>query len=95
LEVQTMTIYEELTIALIIVLALATTAAIYIGLLNWINAVHVVRCAACHHMTFSAVNEAQPSCPHCRHPVLLHPIYAAHHPGRLSEVRVVGDRLKR
>jgi hypothetical protein len=41
------------------------------------------------------LNEAQHSCPSCRHPVLLHPIYAAHHPKRLSEVRVVGDRLKR
>jgi len=94
LEVQIMTIYEELTIALIIVLALATTAAIYVGLLNWIGGAHVVRCGACHHMTFSSVNEVQQSCPHCRHPVLTHPIYAAHHPKRLSEVRVVGDRLK-
>ena len=36
---------------------------------------------------------AQQSCPHCRHPVLTHPLYAMHHPGSTSQVRVVGDRL--
>jgi LSD1 subclass zinc finger protein len=89
-----MTIYEGLTIALIMVLGLATTAAIYVGLLNWIGGAYVVRCAACHHLTFSSANEARHSCAHCRHPALMHPIYAAHHPGQLSEVRVVGDRLR-
>ena len=51
-----MAVYEVLTIALIVVLALATTAAIYLGLLNWIGAFYVVRCAACHHLTSSSVN---------------------------------------
>jgi hypothetical protein len=89
-----MTVYEALTIALVVVLALATTAAIYLGLLNWIGALFVVRCAACHHLTFASANQPQPSCPHCRHPVLTHPVYAARHPGTVSEVRVVGDRLR-
>jgi DNA-directed RNA polymerase subunit RPC12/RpoP len=89
-----MTIYEVGTMVLVLVLAAAATAAIYLGLLNWIGAFYVVRCAACHHLTFSTANQAQGSCPHCRHPVLLHPVYAARHPHNLSEVRVVGDRLR-
>ena len=89
-----MTVEEVFTIAIIAVLAIAATAAIYVGLLNWIGAFYVVRCAACHHLTFSSVNRSQESCPHCRHPVLTHPLYSLHHPRSRSEVRVVGDRLR-
>jgi DNA-directed RNA polymerase subunit RPC12/RpoP len=89
-----MTFYEVATIALVVVLASAATAAIYLGLLNWMGAFYVVRCAACHHLTTSSSNAPRESCPHCRHPVVLHPIYAARHPGNLTEVRVVGDRLR-
>ncbi len=88
-----MSVYEVLTVVLIGVLAIATTAAIYLGLLNWIGAFFVVRCEACHHLTFSSAKTAQKSCPHCRHPVLTHPLYALQHPRALSQVRVVGDRL--
>jgi DNA-directed RNA polymerase subunit RPC12/RpoP len=88
-----MSVFEVLTIFLISVLATATTAAIYLGLLNWIGALFVVRCAACHHLTFSSAKNAETSCPHCRHPVLTHPIHALHHPRSVSKVRVVGDRL--
>ena len=87
-----MAVYEGLTVALIVVLALATTAAIYVGLLNWFGVAHVVRCAACHHLTMSSAKSAQASCPHCRHPALLHPIYTAGHRG--APVRVVDDRLR-
>ncbi|WP_319457254.1 MULTISPECIES: hypothetical protein [unclassified Mycobacterium] len=89
-----MTFYEVLTFALIAVLAAATTVAIYLGLLNWIGGVFVVRCAACHHLTFASANKPKESCPHCRHPVLMHPLYTAFHRGSRSEVRVVGDRLR-
>ncbi|MBS1690750.1 MAG: hypothetical protein JST91_00765 [Actinobacteria bacterium] len=89
-----MTVYEVLTIALIFVLATATVMAIYVGMMNWINAAHVVRCAACRHLTLSSVKEPQASCPHCRHPVLMHPIYAVHHPQSIHQVRVVGDGLR-
>jgi hypothetical protein len=88
-----MAVYEALTVALIFVLATATIIAIYVGMMNWIGAVHVVRCAACHHLTVGAGNESAPSCPHCRHPVLMHPLYAAHHPREARQPRVVGDRL--
>jgi ribosomal protein S27E len=88
-----MSVYEVLTIVLIAVIGMATTAAIYLGLLNWVGAFFVVRCASCHHLTFASANAAQKSCPHCRHPVLTHPLYSLHHPRSLAEVRVVGDRL--
>jgi DNA-directed RNA polymerase subunit RPC12/RpoP len=83
------TVEEVFTISLIAVLATAATAAIYVGLLNWMGAFYVVRCAACHHLTFSSANESQESCPHCRHPMLMHPIRSLRHSG----VQVVNDRL--
>lgn len=89
-----MTVYEVLTIVVIAVLATTATLAIYLGLLNWIGAFFVVRCGRCHHLTFAAANRNQPSCVHCRHPVLMHPLYAATHPDRISQVRVVGDQLR-
>jgi DNA-directed RNA polymerase subunit RPC12/RpoP len=89
-----MSVYEVLTVTLIIVLAAATMVAIYLGLITWFRAAYVVRCAACHHLTLASANQPQPSCPHCRHPVLTHPLYAAHHPRRARELRVVGDRLR-
>jgi len=79
---------EVFTIAVIAVLATAATAAIYLGLLNWIGAFYVVRCAACHHLTFSSAKGPQESCPHCRHPALMHPIHSLRHTGV-----VVNDRL--
>ena len=85
-----MTVEEVFTIGLIAVLATAATAAIYVGLLNWMGAFYVVRCAACHHLTFSSVDRPQESCAHCRHPVLMHPIYALQHSG----VRVVDDQMR-
>jgi ribosomal protein S27E len=84
-----MTVEEVFTIGLIAVLATAATAAIYIGLLNWMGAFYVVRCAACRHLTFSSANQSRESCAHCRHPVLMHPVYSLHHSG----VRMVNDRL--
>ena len=84
-----MTLEEAFTIGVIAVLAIAATAAIYLGLLNWMGAFFVVRCAACHHLTFSSSNRSQESCPHCRHPAFMHPIYSLRHSG----VRVVNDRL--
>ena len=89
-EVAIMTIYEALTVLLIVVLAAATTAAIFVGMANWIGACYVVRCSECHHLTFASANRPQPSCLHCRHPLLLHPVHAVRHP----TVHVVGDRLR-
>lgn len=85
-----MTLEEIFTIGVIAVLAAAATAAIYLGLLNWIGALYVVRCAECHHLTFSSTNRPQESCLHCRHPVVMHPFYSRRHAG----VRVVNDRLQ-
>jgi ribosomal protein S27E len=79
---------EVFTIAVIAVLATTATAAIYLGLLNWIGAFYVVRCAGCRHLTFSSANQSRESCPHCRHPGLMHPIHSLRHAGV-----VVHDRL--
>ncbi|WP_197382005.1 hypothetical protein [Mycolicibacterium mengxianglii] len=89
-----MTVYAALTIAVIAVLGTAATLLIYLGLLNWMGAFFIVRCGACHHLTFAAANHSQQSCPHCRHPILTHPLRAAHHPHSAGQLRVVGDRLK-
>lgn len=88
-----MTVYQVLTIVLVTVLAIAATAAIYLGLLNWIGALYVVRCTECHHLAFNSKNRPRESCPHCRHPILTHPIHAMHYPDRRLDVRVEGDRL--
>ena len=80
-----MAVYEVLTIALIITLAAATVAAIFLGLLNWIGALYVVRCTECHHLAFNSANSPRTSCPH--------PIHALHHPGARADVRLMGDRL--
>jgi ribosomal protein S27E len=93
-KVANMSVYEALTVLLIVVIGTAATAAIYLGLLNWAGAFFIVRCEACHHLAFSSAKTAQKSCPHCRHPVLTHPLYAMHHPRNVREVRVVGDRLR-
>jgi DNA-directed RNA polymerase subunit RPC12/RpoP len=89
-----MTVYEVLTIAIIVVLGTAATAGIYLGLLNWIGAAYIVRCATCRHLTVSPERQQPPSCAHCRHPVLMHPVHAAHHPREFADVRVVRDSLK-
>ena len=85
-----MSVFEVSTIVLIAVLGAAATAAIYLGLLNWMGAFYVVRCVACHHMTFSSAKQSPESCAHCRHPALMHPIWVMHHH---AGVRVINDRL--
>ncbi|EHB49965.1 hypothetical protein MycrhDRAFT_5352 [Mycolicibacterium rhodesiae JS60] len=89
-----MTVYEVLTIAVIVVVGTAATAAIYLGLLNWIGGAYIVRCATCRHLTVSSDRRQPQSCAHCRHPVLMHPVHAVHHPREAADVRVTGDRLK-
>lgn len=88
-----MTMYEGLTLAVVALLALGATAAIFAGLLNWAGGFFVVRCAACHHLTFSTVNRLKTDCPHCKYPALLHPLYTAQHGTAMASTRVVGDRL--
>jgi hypothetical protein len=55
-----MTVEQVFTIGVIAALA---TAAIYLGPLNWMGAFYLVRCAACHHLTFSSSYRSQESCP--------------------------------
>jgi DNA-directed RNA polymerase subunit RPC12/RpoP len=86
-----MTVYEMLGIAAIALVGSAATIAIYLGLLNWFGGFYIVHCRRCHHLTGSSTAEPQSSCPHCRHPLLLHPLYAAFHRG--APVRVLPDSL--
>jgi hypothetical protein len=65
---------EAVTIAFIILVGCITTAALYVGLLGLLGAIHVVDCRSCHHQTFSFGNQPSRSCPQCRHPLLLHPL---------------------
>ena len=83
-----MSLYEVLTVVLIAVLALAASAAIYIGVIGLMGGFYFVRCAACGHLTFSATKRPRASCVHCRHPVLTHPLHAVHHPRNVHDVRV-------
>jgi hypothetical protein len=60
-----MTVEQVFTIGVIAALA---TAAIYLGPLNWMGAFYLVRCAACHHLTFlRRIGHRSPA--HCRHPI--------------------------
>ena len=46
-----MTVYELLTVLVAIAVGIGATVAIYLGLLNWVGRLSIVRCAACHHLT--------------------------------------------
>lgn len=83
-----MTVYEVLTLALIAVLALAASTAIYAGVIGLLGGFYFVRCAQCGHLGFSAARRPRSSCVHCRHPVLMHPLHAVHHPRNVHDVRV-------
>lgn len=87
-----MAIYVILSIATIAVVGTAATIAIYLGLLNWFGEFHMVHCKRCHHLTGSLRNEPKESCLHCRHPMLMHPLYAMQH--RAAPVRVRPDPLR-
>ena len=84
-------VITAVALAIIAFVGFAATLAIYLGLLNWMGGFYVVHCSECHHLTGSSVNSPPTSCPHCRHPVLMHPLYAAHH--RRAPVRVLADSL--
>lgn len=66
---------EFVTAVLGFVVGCATTAALYIGLLGMVGAVHVVRCTACSHWMVSWTDSAA-ICTRCSHPLLWHPVIA-------------------
>jgi hypothetical protein len=87
-----MTVYTVIALAVIAFVGFAATLAIYLGLINWMGGFYVVHCTNCHHLTGSSRNAPPQSCVHCRHPMLLHPVYATRHRGR--PVRVLADSLR-
>lgn len=87
-----MTVYPMLSMFLVVLVGTLAAGAIFLGLLNWMGAFHVVHCTTCKHLTGAKENHPQDHCPHCRHPVLTHPVYAARH--RDDKVRVLADPLR-
>jgi hypothetical protein len=83
-----MTAGEALTVILIAVVGALTTAALYVGLLGMLGAIDIVRCDSCSHLTLCPAQRLRSSCIRCRHPLLLHPMRAIHHPRKLAEARV-------
>jgi hypothetical protein len=75
-----MIVYEDLTVAVIVVVAAFTTTAIYIGVLGLLGGYHFVRCVECRHWTVAVTDAPQASCLRCRHPVLMHPLRAIYQP---------------
>lgn len=66
---------EFVTAALGFVVGCATTAALYIGMLGMMGAVHVVRCTACSHWMVDGT-DSPAVCRRCSHPRLWHPVIA-------------------
>lgn len=66
---------EFVTAVLGFAVGCATTAALYIGLLGMVGAVHVVRCTACSHWMVSGT-DSPAICTRCNHPLLWHPLIA-------------------
>ncbi|EHI11796.1 hypothetical protein [Mycolicibacterium thermoresistibile] len=86
-----MTVFEWFTAALAAALVLATFLGFFIGLLGWLGGVYIVRCSGCHHLTLSSERDPRPSCVHCRHPMLTHPLYSVRHP---HQKPIVDDPLR-
>ena len=80
-----MTVYEDLTFALIFVAGAAATAAIYLGALGLLGGLDIVRCASCNHWTLASTDQRQRSCFWCRHTVMTHPLQAVHHSGAVAD----------
>jgi hypothetical protein len=61
---------------LIAAVGVFTTAMLYAGLAGLLGGLRMVRCRSCDHWTTCVTDSPGSSCPHCRHPVLLHPVHA-------------------
>lgn len=81
--------YEDIAIALTIVLAIATVVMVYLGWRGLAKDVFIVRCEDCDHWMVSSKEMPDHSCSHCRHPRLWHPLRARHQqhyaPARVGE----------
>ncbi len=53
-------------------LALASVAAMVIGVLGSFAGLHLMRCAQCGHMAFTTTDRHPQECGYCRHPHLTH-----------------------
>jgi len=69
---------EALAIALAVVLAIAATAAAYVGILGTFGAVDIVRCAHCGRLGLVRTHAPLLTCARCRHAAVMHPIHTLH-----------------
>lgn len=67
---------ELIAVGLLTAVGILTTAMLYLGLTGLLGGLYIVRCRGCDHWTFSLSDAPSPSCAHCRHPTLLHPLRA-------------------
>ena len=74
-----MIVVDIVGIALVMVLGVATTAALYLGLLGALGAVRMVRCDRCRKWGWTSTSQPLRSCPRCRHGNLLHTVVTLHH----------------
>lgn len=72
-----MLVIEIFTVLLVLVLAVAMAAAMYIGLGGILGVTRVVRCDRCGHMGLTSASKPLQSCLRCRHGSI-HPFYALH-----------------
>jgi hypothetical protein len=64
---------------LLTAVGILTTVTLYFGLTGLLGGSYFVRCRACDHWTFSFSDTPSPSCSHCRHSALMHPLRAMHY----------------
>jgi hypothetical protein len=72
-------VLEILTAVLVVVLALATVIAAFVGLLGLTGALRLLRCERCDHQIVTSAFRPPGTCAYCRHDRLFHPVYAIHH----------------
>ena len=72
-------VLEILTSALVVVLAVATVIAAFVGLLGVAGALRLLRCEQCDHLVVTSALRPPGTCAYCRHDRLFHPVHAMHH----------------
>lgn len=71
--------------ALVVLLAVATTVAMLLGIAGLVGAARLVRCQQCGRLDMTSLADPSQFCMYCRHSRLFHPVYALHHPHAARE----------
>lgn len=70
------------TVALILLLVVASCIALILGVLGEVGVVRYLRCSGCEHLVVTSGQASAPRCPYCRHHHLAHPLRTLQHPIR-------------